>query len=197
MSWRKYVQMLVWLGVLVFCLAFPAIGALPSKQEVIDTMILVNDHWINNSDYGDNGWARATYYEGNMAMYAVYPDQKYYDYALGWAESHHWELIGGDTTRIADNQCAGQTYLDLYEYVPAPYKIAHIQASIDRMVNSSKKDDWYWIDALQMAMPVFARFGAMYSDTDYYDKMYDLYHHTKNIEGATRTLQRQRHISLR
>ena len=30
------------------------------------------------------------------------------------------------------------------------------------MVDSTKEDDWYWIDALQMAMPVFARFGTMY-----------------------------------
>ena len=128
MSLLRYVRMLFWIGGLVLCLTLPALGALPGKQEVIDTMIRVNDYWINNNGYGDNGWARATYYEGNMAMYAVHPDQKYYNFALGWAQSHNWELIDGDTTRLADNQCAGQTYLDLYKYVPAPEKIAHGKA---------------------------------------------------------------------
>jgi unsaturated rhamnogalacturonyl hydrolase len=55
-------------------------------------------------------------FEGNMAMYEVYPDQKYYDYALNWAKLNNWELNGGDTTRLADNQCAGQTYIELYLY---------------------------------------------------------------------------------
>ncbi len=117
-------------------------------------------------------------------MYAVHPDQTYYDYALLWAESNGWALEGGDSTRHADNQCAGQTYIELYQYDPMPYKIAHIKASIDNMVNSSEDDDWYWIDALQMAMPVFAKLGAIYDDTDYYYKMWDLYSHTKYTEGT-------------
>jgi rhamnogalacturonyl hydrolase YesR len=144
----------------------------------------VNDFWIDgHPDPGDNWWARATYFEGNMAMYGVYPDQMYYDYALGWAQLHNWELIGGDTTRNADNQCAGQTYLELYGYDPQFYKIAHIKASVDHMVNSSKDDDWYWIDALHMAMPVFAKLGEIYGASAYFDKMWHLYHHTKYERG--------------
>jgi unsaturated rhamnogalacturonyl hydrolase len=172
-------------GLLIFSLALPVHAAFPTKQEVISTMGLVNDYWIEgHPDPGDNQWARATYFEGNMAMYTVYRDQRYYNYALFWAQSHNWELNGGDTTRIADDQCAGQTYLELYEYEPDPNKIQHIRSSIDHMVNSTKRDDWYWIDALQMAMPVFARLGTMYSNTDYYDKMWDLYSYTKYIRGA-------------
>jgi len=157
-------------GLLIF-FALPVNAVLPNKQEVIDTMFLVNDYWIDNNTYGNNQWARATYYKGGMAKYNVYRDQRYYNYALGWAESNNWVLNGGDTTRNADDQCAGQTYLDLYEIAPAPHKIEHIQASVDNMVNSAKDDDWYWIDALQMAMPVFARFGTMYMNMDYYNKM--------------------------
>ena len=104
-------------------------------------MILVNDYWINSNTYGDSGWARATYHEGNMAMYAVYQEQKYYNFALGWAESHDWALIGSDTTRIADKQCASQTYLDQDGYSSVPERLAHIQDSIDNMVDSLKKND--------------------------------------------------------
>ena len=70
-------------GILVFCLVISAQGAFPTKQDVIDTMRLVNDYWIgSHTDPGDNKWSRATYFEGNMAFYAVYPDQRYYNYAL-------------------------------------------------------------------------------------------------------------------
>jgi unsaturated rhamnogalacturonyl hydrolase len=172
-------------GILLFCLVFTAEGAFPTKQDVIDTMRLVNDYWISShADPGDNQWARATYFEGNMAFYTVYPDPRYYNYALAWAGLHDWTLSGGDTTRIADNQCAGQTYLELYGYDPQPYKIAHIQASIDNMVDDNTDTDWWWIDALQMAMPVFAQLGELHSDTAYFDKMWTLYHHTKYERGG-------------
>ncbi len=58
-------------------------------------------------------------------------------------------------------------------------KIANIKASIDNMVNSPKADDWWWIDALYMAMPVFTRLGILYNDNKYFDKMYQLYTNTK------------------
>lgn len=167
-----------------FSASLSVLAALPSKQEVLDIMLLVEDHWIYGyTNPGDNQWARATHFEGTMALYWIYADEMYYDYALNWAELHDFELNGGDTTRNADNQCAGQTYLDLNDIDPAPRKIEHIKASIDNMVNNPKDaDDWWWIDALQMAMPVFARLGDRFSKTDYFDTMWALYHHTKYEE---------------
>jgi len=52
------------------------------------------------------------------------------------------------------------------------------------MVASDKIDDWWWIDALQMAMPVFARLGALENDTRYWNRMFDMYMHTRNNEGG-------------
>jgi rhamnogalacturonyl hydrolase YesR len=52
------------------------------------------------------------------------------------------------------------------------------------MVKSDKKDDWNWIDAIQMAMPVFARLGVIYNDTSYFRKMYDLYSFAKYNHGG-------------
>ena len=69
--------------------------ALPSKSEIVSKMALVNDYWINeNPGLGDNKWARAVYYIGNMAMYDVYPDTKYYNYAESWAIKWDWKLNG-------------------------------------------------------------------------------------------------------
>jgi rhamnogalacturonyl hydrolase YesR len=157
---------------------------LPDKEEVLQTMIKVNDHWINGHiDPGDWEWNRAAYFTGNMALYHTWPDQKYLYYATLWAENNGWGLKGGPTTRHADNQCIGQTYLDLYEIEEEAGKIAEIQASIENMVNSTKKDDWYWIDAFFMAMPVFTRLGVLNQDDRYFQKMYDLYEDTKVRRG--------------
>ena len=157
---------------------------LPDKDEVLNTMILVNDYWINEHiDPGDWEWNRAAYFTGNMALYHVYPDQKYMYYALTWGENNNWTLKGGSTTRHADNQCIGQTYLDLYELDPDPDYIESIQLSIENMVNSTKKDDWYWIDAFYMAMPVFTRLGVLNDNEAYFEKMYDLYYDTKYRRG--------------
>jgi rhamnogalacturonyl hydrolase YesR len=58
-----------------------------------------------------------------------------------------------------------------------------IKASIDAMMASNKIDAWTWIDAIQMAMPVFARLGVLYNDTAYFHHMYQMYAHTKYKEG--------------
>jgi unsaturated rhamnogalacturonyl hydrolase len=51
------------------------------------------------------------------------------------------------------------------------------------MLSSSNIDDWNWIDALQMAMPVFARLGMFYNNNRYYDRMHEMYLYTKNLHG--------------
>lgn len=129
-------------------------------------------------------WTRGVYYEGLMELYRIDKKKAYYDYAVQWGASHNWELRKGVETRHADEHCAGQTYIDLYKLDPQPRRIEDIKASIDRMVNSEKHDDWNWIDALQMAMPVFVRLGRQYNDTAYYRKMYDLYSFSKYKHGG-------------
>lgn len=100
---------------------------------------------------------------------------KYYDYAVDWGKKHNCGLRNGIQTRNADDQACGQTYIDLYLIDKKPERIKDIKASVDLMVKSDKSDDWNWIDALQMAMPVFTRLGVVYNDTSYFRKMYDLY----------------------
>jgi len=160
-------------------------AALPDKSDIVNKMILVNDYWINgHPDSGDNRWARAVYFVGNMAMYDIYPDDKYHDYAEAWAIRWKWELNDGDGTTDADNQAAGQVYIALYNRNPQLYKIEHIQASINNMVNSSDVTNWGWIDALFMAMPNFVELGNINLDTAFYDKVWDLYEWTKYLEGG-------------
>lgn len=131
-----------------------------------------------------NLWTRAVYYEGLIELYKIDQDQRYIDYAVEWGEKHNWGLRNGHRTRDADDQACGQTYLYLYELDPKPERIAIIKDNIDHVIASGKYDDWTWIDAIQMAMPVYAKMGVLFKDTTYFDYMYKMYHHSKEVEGG-------------
>ncbi len=47
------------------------------------------------------------------------------------------------------------------------------------MLETDKIDDWDWIDALQMAMSVFAKLAVLTGDSKYSERMYKMYMDTK------------------
>jgi unsaturated rhamnogalacturonyl hydrolase len=165
-------------------------------NEVLQKMRLANqyfmDKWpdpaketVTDKVRPSNIWTRAVYYEGLMALFSIDPQKKYYDYAIDWGQKHNWDLPGTIESGSADNQCCGQTYIELYllDKKQDPARIQRIKASIDNMVARDKVDDWWWVDALQMAMPVFVKLGSIYNDTSYYRKMYQLYEYSKTKQG--------------
>lgn len=169
---------------IVWTLSVPVLSAqsLPEKSQVISVLKKVNDTWIaGNTNPGNNQWARAAYFTGNLDFYKVYPQSRYLDYALLWAGNNGWTLNGGSSTSNADNQCIGQVYIDLYllDSLPQSFKIDKITKSIKRMISDPVSDDWWWIDALYMSMPVFARLGVVLNDSSYFEKMQVLYLNTK------------------
>ena len=172
----------------------------------METMVLANKYFmekwpdasktiITDSEHPEDIWTRAVYYEGLMALYKLNPDQSYLTYALSWCEFHKWGLYDGIKTRVAENQCCGQTYIDLY--LMNRYKeerIRDIRASVDSMIVSDKTDDWNTIDALQMAMPVFARLGFVFKDDSYYDRMHGMYLFTKLKAGTNGLYNTEDHL---
>jgi unsaturated rhamnogalacturonyl hydrolase len=187
-------------NILVLILLFSSLAnlsaqKLPSKKKILKPLRLTNQYFMNkwpdagkpivtNATRPSNIWTRGVYYEGLMALYNIDKKQAYYDYAVQWGDKHNWGLRNGIKTRNADDQTCGQTYIDLYLIDKKPERINDIKASIDLMVKSDKSDDWSWIDAIQMAMPVFTRLGVVYNDTSYFRKMYDLYSFSKYKHGG-------------
>ena len=185
--------------VLISCLIAGSINLLnaqqlPTKTDVIEKMELANAYlmkkWpdpgvnvITNRERPSNLWTRAVYYEGLMALNEIKPDEKYVQYAIEWGKAHKWGLRNGYETRHADNHCAGQTYIDLYNIEQKPERIKDIQTSIDLMLETDKIDDWDWIDALQMAMPVFAKLAVLTGNSKYSERMYEMYMDTKITQG--------------
>jgi unsaturated rhamnogalacturonyl hydrolase len=170
---------------------------LAPKKQVLQTITLANKYFMDkwpdpakpifvpskNRTWPSHIWTRAVYYEGLMALYSVDKQKIYYDYAVDWSAKHQWNLRDGSRTRNGDNQACGQTYIDLYNIDKKPERIDSIKASIDKMMQSDKIDDWSWVDAIQMAMPVFAKLGVVYKDTNYFHRMYEMYAYTKYKHG--------------
>ncbi|NQU88283.1 MAG: glycoside hydrolase family 88 protein [Mariniphaga sp.] len=188
---RKY-------GVLVLLLicVFSTVRAeeLPDRNKVLEQMCLANEYFMNkwidvgkttitDKERPSNIWTRGVYYEGLMALHEIYPKKEFYDYAVSWAEFHKWGMRNGNTTRNADDQCCGQTYIDLYNISPHPEKIKDIKICIDMLVATPQVDDWSWIDAIQMAMPVFVKLGVVFEDSKYFEKMDEMYMFTRNEHG--------------
>jgi len=182
------------LGILLCSFLLPPKGVKISKEKVLEQMTFSNEYlmkrWpdpgvnvVTNRSRTSNLWTRGTYYTGLMALYKIDPKEAYYDYAVTWGESHDWNMRDG-INRNANTHCAGQTYIDLYNIDPQPERIANIKKAIDIMVDSEKKDDWWWIDAFFMAMPTFAKLGVLEDDDKYFQKMYDLYLFTKESWGV-------------
>ncbi len=184
--------------IVAFSFQLPAVAQkLPVKKQVLKVATLANQYFMNkwpdpgkpiyvpsrNRTWPSHIWTRAVYFEGLMALYSVDKNKAYYDYAVDWSVKHHWSLRDGIKTRNGDNQACGQTYIDLYLIDKKPERIDSIKASVDLMLQSQKIDDWHWIDALQMAMPVFAQLGAIYKDTNYFHRMYEMYAFTKYRHG--------------
>ena len=178
---------------------------IPGQADVLQAMRKANAYFM--SKWPDPGlqivtnvarpshiWTRAVYYEGLMALYSIDPKKEYYDYAVDWGTKHQWTPRNGVKTRNADDQCCGQTFADLFQIDPQPERIAAIKTCIDGMLPADKSDDWHWIDAIQMAMPLFTRLGVLYKDTTYFRRMYDLYHYAKYTHGVNGLYNRDEHL---
>ena len=164
------------------------------KKLVLKQMIQANDYFmqkwpdvgktiVTNKERPSNIWTRAVYYEGLMALHEIYPKEAFYNYAYAWSEFHKWGFNGGNVTRNADNYCAAQTYIDLYNLEPDAKKLKNTKANMNMLLNSPQLDDWSWIDAIQMGMPVFAKLGVLEKDNRYFEKMYEMYMYSRNNHG--------------
>lgn len=168
---------------------------LPDQKETLNTLIKVNKHYMkNNPDCtlpsfvkgkmrASNIWTRTVYYEGLLALYSIYPDTEYYAYAYQWGDFHKWGMWRGTTTRHADNYACGQVYIDMYNLCPKPKILLNVKSNLNMLVNTPQINEWWWIDAIQMGMPGFAKMGKLTGEQKYFDKMWQMYEYTRNQHG--------------
>ena len=132
-----------------------------------------------------NLWTRGVYYEGLMALNRIDLREANRDYVRRWAEFHRFMPRNGVYTRDADDYCCCQTYLEMYEQRadhlvdngladmigptlqcmdnllhPAP---EHMTPATKARYGDTSYQDWTWIDAIQMGLPVMTKLSKILS----------------------------------
>lgn len=150
-------------------------------------------------------WTRAVYYEGLMALQENDPQQCYIDYALRWADFHQWTPRNGINTCDADDQCCAQTYYELLPYInmdkaAGKEKLKNVIANLEHQMqtpNTKKQTStpkaktavnslygwWTWIDAIQMAMPLYVQIYQLTGDKRFLDHGMKMYRWSRNECG--------------
>lgn len=164
-------------------------------QQVLETLRLGNNYFM--AKYADptedthvggktrpsSLWTRGVYYEGLMALYEIDKDSRYIDYTDRWANYHQWTPRNGVKTCDADDQCCEQTYIDRYIQSGGEEKIAKVKENLEiqmktgnhRKANGALYGWWTWIDAIQMAMPIYAQMYKLTGERRYMDHAMKMY----------------------
>lgn len=176
-------------------IALPAVAQTATQAEVLDAARNANDYFM--AKYADpteptnvkkirpsSLWTRAVYYEGLMALYGIDPKNEYIDYTDRWAAFHKWTPRDGTSTRDADNQCCSQTYLDRFVMTGDSVMMRPTMENIRGQMAETKLGYWTWIDAIQMAMPVYAQMYKITGDKAYIDHAMNMYRWSRNECGG-------------
>ena len=139
-----------------------------------------------------NLWTRGVYYEGLMALYGIDAQQEYIKYVDDWAIYHKWTPRNGTKTTNADDQCCMQTYLDRYlmesnsqlSTLNSQLSIDSCRVNMQKQMAQGRVDYWTWIDAIQMAMPAYAKMYRITGDKRYILFARDCYEWSRNTCGG-------------
>ena len=204
-------QRLLAAAALSLCTIFAS--AQTTADEVLSVTRLVNDYFMAKYEdptaptnwkrvRPSSLWTRAVYYEGLMALQRIDPQQRYIDYALTWADFHKWTPRNGTQTCDADDQCCAQTYIELAALKGGDQKalLANVIANLDhQMVTPNDKKNataktkgtqpslygwWTWIDAIQMAMPLYVQIYKVTGEKRYLDHAMKMYRWSRNECGG-------------
>ena len=188
---KKLTLLLIALAVVLTAEAKKKKRVEPKPLPTIEIITKVNDYWQQHrSPLVRSFWDEAAYHTGNMEAYKLLGEARWLDYSSRWANHNLWQGArekdpakwkyktygeGHDFVLFGDWQICFQTYIDMYELNPDPYKIKRALEVMDYEVRQPQNDFWWWADALYMVMPVFAKLYKITGDVKYLDKLYDNY----------------------
>lgn len=184
---------------LVLLIPLRSFAQVPPRSNILSVMSQVNDYWTaNNSASGiTNNWNGAVYMIGDMLAYDATGNTNYLNYATTWANAYGYGIYGGNSNRKADCQAAGEVYIRLYQLLGDVSKLNNITTNVHAMVAGSSSSDWTWCDALNMAMPTWAKLGQIYGDPAYASRMHDFYTYSKSSVGGPGLYDTTQHLWYR
>jgi rhamnogalacturonyl hydrolase YesR len=152
--------------------AIPDAGAGDGAAAVLATMERVADWQIHALDGNDAAtWQEATFYAGLVATYTSTGELRFFEDLFDWSEHNDWRPRAD--AMHPDNQCAGQTYVELHLLDDVAAHLGATQQVMDQALalDQPGREVWWWCDALFMAPTVLARLGAATGDTRYFDAL--------------------------
>jgi len=168
---------------------FPYTEATQHSGAVLDQIIKVNNYWqAHNTPYVRSFWDHAAYHTGNMEAYRLTGRADWYAYTDKWCRHNEWKGAksddranwkyktygeGQDFVLFGDWQICFQTYIDMYNLVPAPYKVARAIEVMSHECSMTDTHFWWWADALYMVMPVMTKMYKLTGEIKYLDKLTD------------------------
>jgi rhamnogalacturonyl hydrolase YesR len=168
----------------------PAISSELTPSSVLATLKKVAD-WqlLQPPKYPPDDWTYGAFYAGVTALSEVADDPKYHNAMIEMGSRQLWKP--GSRVFHADDQCVGQTYLDLYLQHRDPAMLDPIQREFNYILDHPRTNDlamtthastgrWSWCDALFMAPPAWVRLFNATGDTRYLDFMDREWHVTSD-----------------
>ena len=163
--------------------------AAQNDDDVLDVARRVNNYFVEKwpdptkdtfvrRKRTSNLWTRGVYYEGLMALHSIDPQPEYIKYVDDWGNYHKWTPRNGTKTVNADDQCCMQTYIDRGLALDSCY------TNMQKQMAQERVDYWTWIDAIQMAMPVYAKMYKLTGDARYILFARDCYEWSRNKCGG-------------
>ena len=170
-----------------------------SKQDVIDLIFKVNQHWQSTRMAEVNAfWHPAAYHTGNIQAYLVTGKEVFREYSRAWAEHNEWKGAKSDDRArwrysygesdlyvlFGDWQICFQVYIDLYLLDPKPeneFMLARAKEVMEYQMSTPNVDYWWWADGLYMVMPVMTRLYKITGNELYLKKLYEYFEYARNL----------------
>ncbi len=186
---KRFFTLLVLFVAMSSQLSLPLRASTEEAGKVLDQIIRVNNYWqAHNTPYVRSFWDHAAYHTGNMEAYRLTGRADWYAYTDKWCRHNEWKGAksddranwkyktygeGQDFVLFGDWQICFQTYIDMYNLVPAPYKVARAIEVMSHECSMSDTHFWWWSDALYMVMPVMTKMYKLTGEVKYLDKLTD------------------------
>lgn len=187
-------------------------GFMPPQSQILGEMVLANHYFTNewpvpgcssclppvSRPHPSSIWTRATYIEGDLALYRINLDTNIYNYAVQWGAFPNWSLRYGDMDTTSDDQGAGQEYIELYQLDPTQTnRLTHIVNNVNYWMSGHLGfSAMTYVDTLHMSMPTFVKLSvldsnvlsALKTNSTYAAEMYSCFHNIKSVFGRSNGL---------
>ncbi len=167
-----------------------------TKEEVLEVIERVNDHWQDtHRNHGNAFWNRAVYHVGNMEAYDVTQKEAYRRFSEAWARKNDWEGAQSDKkdewrydygendrhVLFGDWQVCFQVYLELYKLDEAERKIARAKEVFAHQLTTPANDYIWWSDGLFMIMPTMSELYQVTGEKTYLTKLREYFDYARNL----------------